>query len=148
MLYRQLLSVLSLHLFICPIGISHSQQVIFADVTQAAGIFFKHEVGKTDHKHIVETMGSGLALFDYDNDDDLDLYLVNAGDTPTGQNTVGNVLYRNDGDGTFTDVSQLAGVSDLGYGMAATAADYDILPPPTWGISWLSDEIPLPLASS
>ena len=125
MLYRQLLSVLSLHLFIYPIGISYSQQVIFADVTQAAGIFFKHEVGKTDQKHIVETMGSGLALFDYDNDDDLDLYLVNAGDTPTGQNTVGNVLYRNDGDGTFTDVSQLAGVSDLGYGMAATAADYD-----------------------
>ncbi|MDP6751996.1 MAG: VCBS repeat-containing protein, partial [Candidatus Poribacteria bacterium] len=68
--------------------------------------------------------------------------------TPTGQNTVGNVLYRNDGDGTFTDVSRLAGVSDLGYGMAATAADYDILPPPTWGISWLSDEIPLPFASS
>ena len=100
---------------------------VFVDVTEAAGINFKHEVGKTAHKHMVETMGSGAAFFDYDNDDDLDLYIVNSGYVPgtTEMPSPANVLYRNDGDGRFTDVTAASGTGDTGYGMAAAAADYD-----------------------
>ena len=100
---------------------------VFVDVTEEAGIDFKHINGKTTHKHIIETMGSGAVFFDYDNDGDLDLYAVNSGHVPgtTESAPVGNVLYRNDGNGHFTDVTVVSGTGDTGYGMGAGAADYD-----------------------
>ena len=106
--------------------------VTFVDVTGEAGIDFKHNNGKTDHKHIIETMGSGAVFFDYNSDGKIDLYLVNSGPVPvegvsekTGRETGANVLYRNEGNGKFTDVTDSAGVGDIGYGMGASAGDID-----------------------
>ena len=97
----------------------------FKNVNEIAGIEFNHQSGKSKEKHMIETMGSGVILIDYNNDGLLDLYLVNSGDTSTGKNGVGNVLYRNNGGGTFTDTTNEAGLGDLGYGMGGTSADYD-----------------------
>ena len=102
---------------------------IFTDVTEDAGIRFRHSNGATAHKHIIETMGSGVVFFDYDTDGDPDLYFVNSGNVPEGPEgnapPPGNVLYRNNGDGSFTDVTDISGIGDTGYGMAAAAADID-----------------------
>ncbi|MDE0016250.1 MAG: CRTAC1 family protein [Candidatus Poribacteria bacterium] len=107
-----------------------AQLPVFVDVTEEAGIQFKHSNGKTEHKHIIETMGSGVVFFDYDTDGDADLYFVNSGNIPqtkpdAQQAQLGNVLYRNDGDGRFTDVTETSGTGDTGYGMAAAAGDID-----------------------
>ena len=103
-----------------------SQPPIFVDVTEETGIHFKHNSGATDHKHIIETMGSGGVFFDYDTDGDVDLYFVDSGNVPQGNpQTFGNVLYRNEGDGRFTDVTEISGTGDTGYGMAVSAADID-----------------------
>ena len=103
-----------------------SQPPIFVDVTEETGIHFKHNSGATDHKHIIETMGSGGVFFDYDIDGDVDLYFVDSGNVPSEKQQVsGNVLYRNEGDGRFTDVTEISGTGDTGYGMAASAGDID-----------------------
>ena len=103
-----------------------SQPPIFVDVTEEAGIHFKHNSGATEHKHIIETMGSGGVFFDYDTDGDIDLYFVDSGNVPSEkQQASGNVLYRNEGDGRFTDVTEISGIGDTGYGMAASAGDID-----------------------
>lgn len=121
---------LLLLLFLTCIGSAAGQPPVFVDVTEAAGIHFKHSNGKTEQKHIIETMGSGVVFFDYDSDGDADLYFVNSGPIPQAKQDVqqahlGNVLYRNDGDGRFTDVTEISGTGDTGYGMAAAAADID-----------------------
>ena len=121
---------LPLFLFLALIGSAAAQPPIFVDVTEEAGIHFKHSNGKTEHKHIIETMGSGVVFFDYDADGDADLYFVNSGRIPRAgqdpqQEQLGNVLYRNEGDGRFTDVTELSGIGDTGYGMAAAAGDID-----------------------
>ena len=73
-------------------------------------------------------MGAGGSFLDYDGDGDLDIYLVNGathpGSTHTGAPPT-NALYRNDGEGRFTDTTALAGVGDTGFGMGMAAADYD-----------------------
>jgi len=106
-----------------------AQPPIFVDVTEEAGIRFKHNNGKTDHKHIIETMGSGAVFFDYDADSDVDLYFVNSGpvavEAVSNRDAARNVLYRNDGNGRFTDVTAVSGTGDTGYGMAAAAGDID-----------------------
>ena len=71
-------------------------------------------------------MGSGAVFFDFDNDGYLDLYIVNSGYiTGSTNNQTSNVLYRNDGAGHFIDVTAKSKTGDIGYGMAAAAADYD-----------------------
>ena len=108
------------------IGTAASQPPIYVEVTEEAGIHFKHSSGATEHKHIIETMGSGVVFFDYDTDGDPDLYFVNSGSVPQeNPQTLGNVLYRNEGDGRFTDVTEISGTGDTGYGMAASAGDID-----------------------
>ncbi len=104
----------------------------FVDVTKDAGIDFVHSIGDDELSNIVESTGAGCAFFDYDNDDDLDIYLVNGtylkeinhirGRRLQGQ--LKNRLYRNE-DGSFVDVTEQAGVGDEGFGMACVAADYD-----------------------
>ena len=107
------------------------QLPVFVDVTEEAGIDFKHNNGKTEHKHIIETMGSGAVFFDYDTDGDVDLYFVNSGPVPDKDipksefHAARNVLYRNEGNGRFTDVTKISGTGDIGYGMAASAGDID-----------------------
>ena len=127
---KLLIPQLILLLSVAFIGSATAQSPIFVDVTESAGIRFKHNNGKTEHKHIIETMGSGVVFFDYDTDGDVDLYFVNSGDIPQArqnpqQARLGNVLYRNDGTGRFTDVTEISGTGDTGYGMAAAAGDVD-----------------------
>ncbi len=107
----------------------------FTDVTESAGIKFKHGFGGLEINNIVEATGPGSCVFDYDNDGLMDIYLVNGRWHPDvsdnrGRNFRGklkNALYHNNGDGTFTEVTDKAGVGgdEDSYGMAASAADYD-----------------------
>ena len=102
--------------------------VIFTDVTRQAGIDFVHSAGVRTHQ-LPEDMGSGAAWGDYDNDGYPDLYLVNQ-PGPWGQSVEPNSptsrLYHNNGDGTFTDVTERAGVANRGgFGMGAAWGDYD-----------------------
>ena len=101
--------------------------VQFVDVTTEAGITFKHVNGASDQKFYLETMGAGAAFLDYDNDGDLDLYIVNGAPLPGFEMDTPptNVLYQNDGNGGFVETTKQAGVGDVGYGMGCVAADYD-----------------------
>jgi hypothetical protein len=101
-------------------------KIAFTDITTQAGITFKH-VASPEKKYIVESMSGGLALFDYDNDGDLDIYFVNSltVDLVKSKGKTKSELYRNDGNGKFTEVGEKAGVSDIGWGMGAAAGDYN-----------------------
>jgi enediyne biosynthesis protein E4 len=101
-------------------------KVQFTDITAAAGITFKH-VASPEKRYIVESMSGGVALIDFDNDGDLDVYFVNSltVDLVKTKGKTRSELYRNDGDGKFTDVSVKAGVSDIGWGMGAAVGDYN-----------------------
>jgi len=105
---------------------SQSPKIQFTDITAAAGITFKH-VASPEKRYIVESMSGGVALFDYDNDADLDLYFVNSltVDLVKSKGKTKSELYRNDGDGKFTDVSVKAGVTDIGWGMGVATGDYN-----------------------
>ena len=101
--------------------------VTFVDVTDEAGIRFRHSSG-TRSSLLPEDMGSGAAFADIDSDGDIDLYIVNIPHPliqDASVNSQTNVLYRNNGDGTFTDITDTAGVGHQGYGMGCVFADYD-----------------------
>ena len=94
----------------------------FADVTARAGLAFTHASGASADKYMMETFGSGVAWVDFDNDGFVDLYLVN------GAPGAANALYRNNGDGTFTDVTQASGTAasnNRSYKTGVAAGDYD-----------------------
>ena len=99
----------------------------FTDITAQAGIDFVHVNGEYGDKLIPEAIGSGAAFFDYDNDGDPDLLLVNSSYWPghEGDEPAGSALYRNNADGTFTDVTTQAGLDLDIYGMGVAVADYD-----------------------
>jgi hypothetical protein len=102
--------------------------VKFVDVTTAAGITFRHDNAQSPDKYLIETMGAGAAWIDYDNDGWLDLYLVNSAATKVykPEQPLHGALYRNNGDGTFTDVTDKAGVAAAGiFGMGVAVGDYD-----------------------
>ena len=129
-LFRFLPWLLSLFPLGHPAALLASEQAappIFVDVSQKAGLSFQHVNGSSAEKYLVETMGSGGGFLDFDNDGWLDVYLVNSGPTPTSKSTTAavNRLFRNDGDGTFSDVTEKAGVGDRSYGMGSAFADYD-----------------------
>lgn len=92
-----------------------------------SGISWVHTAGKSAEKHLPETSGPGCAFLDYDNDGWMDIYLVNSGkaDFYTPERPIRNALYRNNRDGTFTDVTERAGVSGGGYGMGVAVGDYN-----------------------
>lgn len=107
----------------------------FVDVTAKAGVDFLHVAPHTFHKYLLETMGSGVALFDCDNDGRLDIFLVNGAPYPetvpkgfipqkTGPKDW-NRLYRQKEDGTFEDITVKAGLQGVGYGMGVAVGDYD-----------------------
>ena len=105
-----------------------SATVSFVDVTAKAGINFHHENSATPQKYLIETMGSGAAVIDYDGDGFLDIFLINGGWVPgTARNRDFNhALYRNRHDGTFEDVTAKAGIAaNTAYGMGAAVGDYD-----------------------
>ena len=100
--------------------------VVFTDVAVSAGLRFTHDRGATAEHHLPETMGSGLAWLDFDNDGWMDLYVVQSGPfPPDGSPRAQDRLYRNNGDGTFTDVTVKAKLVHGAYGMGVVAADYD-----------------------
>ena len=100
----------------------------FTDGTVASGIEFQHQRGASDQKHLVETVGSGCALFDYDNDGWLDILMINGGLTPdsAAAGPVRHGLYRNLANGRFQEVTARAGLGGNGaFGMGVAVGDYD-----------------------
>jgi hypothetical protein len=98
----------------------------FTDVTAHAGIHFSHNSGAFGGKYLPETMGSGCAFLDYDNDGWQDILLVNGMDWPGHHNRRSTMrLYHNNRNGTFTDVTRRAGLDIEMYGMGVAVGDYD-----------------------
>ncbi len=112
-----------------------NKPVTYVDVTAKTGIRFKDSNSPTSEKYLIETMTGGVALLDYDNDGYLDIFVVNGARIHAGQSDTEvpdksspeywNRLYHNNHDGTFTDVTEKAGVRGTGYGMGVAVADYD-----------------------
>ena len=105
---------------------SKNKNVRFTDVTASLGVPFRDANGENGKKYFIEPLGRGIGLFDYDNDGDLDLYLVNGCDLPgtTSPSPPENKLYRND-DGKYIDVTADAFVGDTGYGLGCCVGDYN-----------------------
>ncbi|MEN8174145.1 MAG: CRTAC1 family protein [Pseudomonadota bacterium] len=101
--------------------------VVFADVTQEAGVNFSHINGAYGERLMPETMGSGLAFIDYDRDGDQDLFLLNSNYWPDhpGDADPRHALFENDGTGHFRDVSEEAGLAITEFGMGVAVGDYD-----------------------
>ena len=102
--------------------------VRYVDVAGSAGISFLHDNAASPEKYLIETMGSGCGWIDYDQNGLLDLYLVNGASARpnTSKHAARSALYRNNGDGTFTDVTIKAGVGAEGlFGMGVAVGDYD-----------------------
>jgi hypothetical protein len=120
------------------IGPASAPDVQFTDVTQSAGIDFEHQNSATSQKYLVETMGGGVALLDYDNDGRLDVFFTNGAkiEDPQPSDTLPdksdrrfwNRLYRQSEAGAFIDVTEKAGVTGMpqnAYGMGVAVGDYD-----------------------
>ena len=114
---RELNTIRSLAMLVVFVSMAFSAERGYVDVAADVGIEFVHSNGARGQKALPETMGSGVAFFDCDDDGRLDLYFVNAA-APAA-------LYRNEGNGHFTDRTAAAGVGDSGYGMGVVAADFD-----------------------
>jgi len=107
----------------------------FSDVTAALGVHFQHVASHTSEKYLIETMGPGVAVFDFDNDGRLDIFLVNGGPIPdpSAKGSIPqksgphdwNRLFHQKLDGTFEDVTEKAGLQGTGYGMGVAVGDYD-----------------------
>src|SRR6266487_1331819 len=119
-------------------GGASAPDVQFTDITRAVGIDFKHENSATSNKYLVETMGGGVALLDYDNDGRLDIFFTNGAkiDDPLPDGRLPdksapkfwNRLYHQNADGAFSDVTEKAGLTGMPqnrYGMGVAVGDYD-----------------------
>ncbi|PYT41267.1 MAG: CRTAC1 family protein [Acidobacteria bacterium] len=110
-------------------GFVDGAPVVFRDITKQAGLDkFLHRSGSPDKKTILETMGSGVALLDYDNDGWLDIYLLNGSTMAAmkGKEAVPKaMLLHNNHDGTFSDVTEKAGVANERWGFGVAVGDYD-----------------------
>src|SRR3974390_900950 len=105
-----------------------SSTIKFEEIAAEAGLHFITQNSPTSNKNQVETMVAGVALLDYDGDGYLDIYLVNGAALPSLQKespAYWNRLFRNNHDGTFTDVTVRAGLAGAGYGMGVAVGDYD-----------------------
>ena len=110
------------------LGASPGATIRFDDVVKSSGIGFQQRSSVSPQRYLIETMTGGVAAFDYDNDGLLDLFFTNGAAIPSLDKTgpeYWNRLYHNNGDGTFTDVTEKAGVKGLGYSMGVAAGDYD-----------------------
>jgi enediyne biosynthesis protein E4 len=123
--------------FACPILANPLSKIAFAAENtvfpfievppSASGITWKHTSGLSPEKYLPQSTGAGCAFLDFDNDGWMDIYLVNSGkcDIYTPSQPLRNALYRNNRDGTFTDVTEKAGVLGGGYGMGVAVGDYN-----------------------
>jgi len=123
---RTLAVLAALSLFITMIaGAPGPADIRFTDVTAAAGIRFTHNAGKSGKKYLPETVGSGAAFIDVDGDGWIDLFLVNSKSwTPGAKKTLG-ALYRNNKNGTFTDITASSGLDVEMYAIGVAVGDYD-----------------------
>jgi len=102
--------------------------IVFEEIASRSGLTFVTDSSPTPNKNQPETMVAGVALLDYDNDGYLDVFVVNGAAIPSLQKEspkYWNRLYHNNHDGTFTDVTEAAGVAGIGYGMGVAVGDYD-----------------------
>ena len=108
-------------------GANTENNIRLTAVAESANIDFQHVDGRAGQRYFLETVGSGVAFFDYDGDGFVDIYFVNGADLPgfSSMTPPTNKLYRNNGDSTFTDVTESAGVGDTGYGSGCAVGDYD-----------------------
>ncbi len=113
-------------LAVCVRGNAQSP-ILLRDVTEGSGIQFRHTDGSSGQRYIVETVTSGLASFDFDGDERIDLYFPNGAALGSSANEQGatNALYRNMGDGRYTDVSRASGTDDGQFGLGVAIGDYD-----------------------
>ncbi len=112
---------------VASLGAQQTPGFTLVDVTASSGIRFTHNNGAFGRKYLPETLGSGAAFLDYDNDGRQDVLLVNGTSWPgqSGAKPTPSRLYRNEGGGRFADVTRAAGLEIDLYGMGAAAADYD-----------------------
>src|SRR5437868_7288068 len=107
----------------------------FVETGASSGLKFQFQNSATSRKYLIETMGGGLAIFDYDNDGWPDVFFVNGAalhdpqpDSPPPDKSATkfwNRLFRNNRDGSFTDVTEASGLKGRGYGMGAATGDFD-----------------------
>ncbi len=119
-------------LFLHPQLSAQKKDVTFKEVSKQTCIDFKYTIGDNSYVNILESSGSGITVFDYNNDGYMDIFMMNGTyiegvSDPDGviYRDTPDALYRNNGDGTFTDVAKQAGVDDKHWTMAASAVDYD-----------------------
>src|SRR3972149_3462977 len=106
--------------------------VLFRDYTERSGIEFLHHQAEDVIDSLPQVMGSGVCMFDYNSDGNMDVYLVNGsgytyyyGEKPWWYKPPSNVLYQNNGNGQFTDITKRAGMGYTGWGMGCAAADFN-----------------------
>src|SRR4051794_21129416 len=130
--------IIAFAMICCLVGATPAPEVQFSDITRTSGINFKQENSATSNKYLVETMGGGVALFDYDNDGRLDIFFTNGAkiDDPMPDGKLpdksdpkfSNRLYHQSSNGTFTDVTEKAGLTGIPqnhYDMGVAVGDYD-----------------------
>jgi hypothetical protein len=127
---RRATFVLTAALSVATMGMPQIQQTRlpqFSNIADRAGINFKHESGATPEKYLPETMGGGALFLDYNNDGWLDVFLVNGGSFKDSAKATRarHRLYRNLGNGSYTDVTPSSGIGPFGFGMGGCSADYD-----------------------
>ncbi len=116
----------------CQVAYGLPPDITFTDVTDQAGIDFRYTFGDTTYENILESSGSGITVFDYNNDGYMDIYMLNGTYLPGVSDPHGeifadtpNCLYRNNGNGNFTEVAGETGLADTHWSMAAGAVDID-----------------------
>lgn len=112
-------------LWAIPTEAQQQTAIRLVDISDKCGIDFVHTDGGTGKRYVVESVVGGFATFDFDGDGYVDIFFVNGTNLESKQSSSRNALYRNNGDFTFTDVTEAAGVGKVGYGMGAVVADYD-----------------------
>lgn len=120
-----MLALLPAAMMIAATAPKEAPAVRFTDITAQSGIKFVHNAGKAGKKYLPETMGSGVAFFDADGDGWLDVILVNSKNLTNKTHRTNTKLYRNNRNGTFTDVSAGSGIDLEAFGMGVAVGDYD-----------------------